>query len=137
MTTTRPVLVVPAGTRRTGHILIAYDGSKAAQRAIECGAAFAKLEVSKVDVLTVANTSAEAHGPQEEASKFLAAYNLDVSFVVKPGHPALVISEYAREMEAGLIVMGAYGHSRLTEMLFGSTTREVLENAQCPVLLAA
>jgi nucleotide-binding universal stress UspA family protein len=135
MTTTRPVLVVPAGTSRTARILMAYDGSKPAQRAIECGAAFAKLEVSKVDVLTVANTC-EAYGPQGEARNFLAAYSLDVSFVVKPGHPALVISEYAREIDAGLIVMGAYGHSQLTELIFRSTTRDVLENAQCPVLLA-
>jgi nucleotide-binding universal stress UspA family protein len=137
MTTTRPVLVVPAGTRRTGRILMAYDGSKAAQRAVEWGAFFAKLQVSKVDVLTVANTSAEASGPQEESRKFLAPYNLDVSFVVKPGHPALVISQHAQEIEAGLIVMGAHGHSRLVEMIFGSTTRDVLEKAQCPVLLAA
>jgi nucleotide-binding universal stress UspA family protein len=137
MTTTRPVLVVPAGTKRTGRILMAYDGSKAAQRAVEWGAFFAKLQVSKLDVLTVANADAEAFGPQEEAGKFLAPYNLDVSFVVKPGHPASVISQYALEIEAGLIVMGAHGHSRLVEMIFGSTTRDVLENARCPVLLAA
>jgi nucleotide-binding universal stress UspA family protein len=56
---------------------------------------------------------------------------------VRPGHPAAAISQYAQEIEAGLIVMGAYGHSRLVEMLFGSTTRDVLEDAQCPVLLAA
>jgi nucleotide-binding universal stress UspA family protein len=136
MTTTRPVLVVPAGTRRTGRILVAYDGSKAAQRAIDYGAIFTKLQVSKVDVLTVANTGAEAYGPQGEARKFLAAYDLDVSFVVKPGHPALAISQHAQEIDAGLIVMGAYGHSRLVEMVFGSTTSEVLEKARCPVLLA-
>jgi nucleotide-binding universal stress UspA family protein len=136
MTTTRPVLVVPAGTRRTGRILVAYDGSKAAQRAIDYGAIFTQLQVSKVDVLTVADTSAEASGPQEEARKFLAAYNVDVSFVVKSGHPALAITQYAQEIDAGLIVMGAYGHSRVVEMVFGSTTSDVLENARCPILLA-
>jgi nucleotide-binding universal stress UspA family protein len=136
MATTRPVLVVPAGARRTGRILMAYDGSKTAQRAIEFGGIFTKLQISKVDVLTVANTSAEAQGPQEEARKFLAAYNLDVSFVVKPGHPASAICQHAGAIEAGLIVMGAYGHNRLTEMLFGSTTDGVLESTRCPVLLA-
>ena len=70
MATTRPVLVVPAGTRRAPRILMAYDGSKTAQRAIEFGGNFTKLQISKVDVLTVANTNAEAEGPQEEARKF-------------------------------------------------------------------
>ena len=137
MATTRPVMVVPAGTKRTARILMAYDGSKTAQRAIEFGGTFTKLQVSKVDVLTVANTNAEAQGPQEEARKFLAPYNLDVSFVVKPGHPASAICQHAQEIDAGLIVIGAYGHNRLAEMLFGSTTDGVLEKAQCPVLLAS
>jgi nucleotide-binding universal stress UspA family protein len=136
MATTRPVLVVPAGSKRTGRILIAYDGSKPAQRALEYGGSFTKLQPCTVDVLTVANTPAEAKAPQEEAQKFLEAYNLDVSFVVKAGHPASVICQHAQEIAAGLIVMGAYGHNRLTEMLFGSTTDMVLENALCPVLLA-
>jgi nucleotide-binding universal stress UspA family protein len=137
MATTRPVLVIPAGTNRTNRILMAYDGSKPAQRAMEFGGNFTKLQVSKVDVLTVANTSAEGQGLQEEARRFLTPYNLDVSYVVKSGNPASAICQHAQEIDAGLIVMGAYGHNRLAEVLFGSTTDSVLENTPCPVLLAA
>ena len=42
----------------------------------------------------------------------------------------------ARKMDAGLIVMGAYGHSKLLETLFGGTTDSMLKRADVPVLLA-
>lgn len=44
--------------------------------------------------------------------------------------------EQARAMEADLLVMGAWGHSRIGELILGGTTRHVLEHAQLPVLLA-
>jgi len=135
--TTRPVMVVPRGGNRTARILIAYDGSPAAQRALEYGALFTMLQPSRVDVLTVGQPSEEAQTVQEEARQFLGPYELDASFVVKPGEPAGTIAGHAEEISAGLIVMGAYGHSRLRELLFGSTTRDVLGMAKCPVLLAA
>jgi nucleotide-binding universal stress UspA family protein len=116
---------------------MAYDGSKPAQRAMEFGGNFTKLQASKVDVLTVANTSIEGQGLQEEARRFLTPYYLDVSYVVKSGNPASTICQHAHDIDAGLIVMGAYGHNRLAEVLFGSTTDGVLENTPCPVLLAA
>jgi nucleotide-binding universal stress UspA family protein len=136
MKTTRPVMVVPAGAERTARILIAYDGSESAQRAIDYGAIFTNLQPSKVDVLTVGENAEETQAPQDEARKFLAPYNVEVSFVVRGGNPAAAIAKHAEEIGAGLIVMGAYGHSRLRELLFGSTTRDVLEAAKCPVLLA-
>jgi len=40
-------------------------------------------------------------------------------------------------MDAGLIVMGAFGTNRLKELIFGSTTMNVLEKAECPILLVA
>ncbi|MFQ5862343.1 MAG: universal stress protein [Candidatus Brocadiales bacterium] len=133
----RPVMVVPEGTKRGLRILIAYDGSEAAQRAIEAGVIIAELQTSRIDVLTVADNPDDAVEPQEEARKYLAPYKLKVSFFVEPGRPWEAISSHASKIDVGLIVMGAFGANRLKELIFGSTTMNVLENAKCPILLVA
>lgn len=133
----RPVMVVPEGAEWGTRILIAYDGSEAAQRAIEAGTIIAKLRTSKIDVLTVADEPGAAALPQEEARKYLAPYKLKTSFLIESGRPWEAIVAHARKIEAGLIIMGAFGTNRLKELIFGSTTMNVLENAECPVLLVA
>lgn len=133
----RPVMVVPEGTKCGPRILIAYDGSEAAQRAIEAGANIAKLQASKVDVLTVADNPDDAVEPQEEAKKYLAPYRLKASFFIEPGRPWQAIAAHARKINAELIVMGAFGTNRIRELIFGSTTMNVLEKAECPILLVA
>ena len=47
---------------------------------------------------------------------------------------ALLVQAFA--MQADLLVMGAWGHSRMSELILGGTTRHVLKHAQLPVLLA-
>ena len=47
-----------------------------------------------------------------------------------------VITRHARDRNAGLLVMGAYSHSRLREALLGGATRHMLERAEIPVLMA-
>ena len=46
------------------------------------------------------------------------------------------VLEYARQTGAGLLVMGAYGHSRLRELVLGGVTRRMLIDAELPVLMA-
>ena len=47
-----------------------------------------------------------------------------------------VLLRHARDMNADMIVMGAYGHSRFREAILGGATRNMLENAKIPVLMA-
>jgi len=134
---TRPVLVVPAGGKLTNKILVAYDGSEAAQRALSAVAQFAQLQPSEVRVISVADEIDTADKALNEAKEFLTPYLLNVSYLVGFGSrkPWKEIIDQARNMEAGLIVIGAFGSNRLLELIFGSTTREVLMQATCPVLL--
>ncbi|MEE9200494.1 MAG: universal stress protein [Candidatus Brocadiales bacterium] len=133
----RPVVVVPEGTRCGRHMVVAYDGSEAAQRAIEASVTIAGLQDSKIDVLTVAGNPEDAVEPQTEAREYLAPHELKASFFVESGKPWEVIAAHAGKVDAGLIVMGAFGTNRIKELIFGSTTMHVLENAECPVLLVA
>ena len=52
------------------------------------------------------------------------------------GSISAAIEQAAIELGAGIIVMGAYGHSRLREYVFGGVTRELTQNSRVPLLLA-
>ena len=136
--TTRPVIVVPQGSKLTNKILISYDGSTAAQKALREGAILATLQNAKVEVVSVADDITSAKKSLEEAREFLTSYNLSVAYTAESGsrNPWKAIMERARDFNSGLIVIGAFGENKIMELIFGSTTRHVLMEAKCPVLLA-
>ena len=136
-TTTRPVLVVPPQAKLSNKILIAYDGSKTAQRALMTGVIFASLQKSEVKVVSVADDIDAAEEALNEAKEFLSGHNLTATYVVDFGasKPWKAIMEQANNWKSGLIILGAFGENKFLELVFGSTTREVLMQATCPVLL--
>ncbi len=135
--TTRPVLVVPEDAKVNNKILIAYDGSQNAQRALSVGASFAKLLNFDVKVVSVANDIDAAQKPLNEATAFLEPYKLNVTNVVDfgSGMPWKAIIDQMNIFDPGLLVLGAFGENKFMEMIFGSTTKQVLSEAKCPVLL--
>ena len=135
--TTRPVLVVPENAKVNNKILIAYDGSQNSQRALSTGAAFAKLLNFEVIVVSVANDIDASQKPLDEAKEFLAPYELNAIYVTGFGAsmPWIEIAKQIKIFDPGLIVIGAFGENKLMELIFGSTTKEVLKEATCPVLL--
>jgi nucleotide-binding universal stress UspA family protein len=64
------------------------------------------------------------------------AARLEVVPVLKEGNPEEVITSVAREGNHDLIVMGAYGHTRIRELILGSVTTLVLRKSTIPVLLS-
>lgn len=134
--TPRPVLVVPSNGRRGNAMVLAYDGSVASCRAIVAGAELALLlEKSHIHVLTVAGSREKAERAQQEAREYLSPYRIPCSYVVREGHAQDGIVSYAKEVDAGMIIMGAFGERRLWELIVGSTTTAVLHDAGCSVLL--
>lgn len=135
--TTRPVLLVPQGSKLTSKVLISYDGGSGAQRALREGAALASLQNSKVEIVSVLDETEKAKKLLEEAREFLIPYNLNVAYTAASGshNPWKAIMQRAKDFNSGLVVIGAFGENKIMEMIFGSTTRHVLMEAKCPVLL--
>lgn len=135
--TVRPVIVVPPEGKRTTRILIAYDGSQSAQRALSFGALFATLQSSEIEVLSVTEKMHKAEKLLNEATDFLSPYQVKASYIKADGKekPWKLIIENAKNFNAGLIVLGAYGKIKFKELIFGSTTKNVLARTECPVLL--
>jgi nucleotide-binding universal stress UspA family protein len=133
----RPVLIVPPDPRAGGAVLFAFDGSKAAQRVAVMGAELAYLAHAPCHVVTVDDEPEGARATQHALLTYLAAYDLAPRAITAKGNVAAQILDQANAKGVGLIVMGAFGHSPLRELLFGSTTLSVVEGAPCPVLMMA
>ncbi|MBM4269588.1 MAG: universal stress protein [Deltaproteobacteria bacterium] len=70
----------------------------------------------------------------EEVAAPIRQLGFEVELVAQEGHPADVIDEEAKRVDADLIAMGTHGHSGLRRLLFGSVAERVLPAAPCPVL---
>lgn len=129
----QPVLVT--GTRDLGarRFVVAYDGSQHAKRALKAAVQFIPYFSEPCHVLVVG----ESHAPglREEIDGYLKAHNHAYEFAVREGDPSEAIVSYAGEANADLLVMGAYGHTKVRELVVGSTTAFALNHAPCPLLL--
>ncbi|MBA4048966.1 MAG: hypothetical protein C0476_10545 [Sphingomonas sp.] len=77
--------------------------------------------------------------PATDATRYLSRHNIHAELIERPreyGTIGAALSAAAEAASADWIVMGAYGHSRFRETLFGGVTQQLLENAPCPILLS-
>lgn len=136
---TRPVLCVCQSDARNWNsapVLVAYDGSPQAAKALQIFHAVGLGRGRDIHLLMVSSDSEDRH-TVELAADYLSAYEHRVHVDFKPsGLPAgEVILAEARALHAGLIVMGAHGQSPIKELFFGSVTRTVLMDSTLPLFL--
>jgi nucleotide-binding universal stress UspA family protein len=133
----KPVFVSPMRFAEIRSPLLAYDGSQRAAAAMHAAAEVATGLGLPLTVLHVARDDKEnANQIVEEARRYLQSYDLRVVFEVATGHANEKILEFIKEHGHDCLFIGAYGHSRIIEMVLGSTTEFVLRNSPTPVFLA-
>lgn len=129
-----PVLITEREAASLGKFMVAYDGSTHANKALQIAASIGEAWRVPFEVLVAGGEETES--VVVEAKSYLEAHELEVKYSTQEGDPRDVILDFAKERKADLIVMGAYGHSRVRELVLGSTTWHVINQAPCPVLLA-
>ncbi|WP_269714670.1 universal stress protein [Caulobacter sp. NIBR2454] len=138
----RPVVVVPEAGRMVGaldRIAIAWDGSRAASRAM-ADALPLLVSASEVRLVCIPDDKALPH----ELSPAAAQRNLErhgisseIDMLMASGQsPAERLRDYLRDREIDLLVMGAFGHSRVREFILGGMTASMLADPPVPILLA-
>lgn len=130
----KPVLIVPDEFREPKSPLLAYDGSQNASRAMHSAAEWAKTLDLPLTVLTV-STTGEEDSLLNDAKSYLKPYGLQTSFAHKKGDPPIEIEKYYKENGHDLLFMGTSHHSRLVEMVLGSTTEHVMRMVEGPFFL--
>jgi nucleotide-binding universal stress UspA family protein len=139
----RPLLVVPPtydGAPIAENVVAGWDGSIQALRALD--GAMPILARARSVRLAIVNPDREAglHGeePGADMALYLARHGVRVEVLVERTHasPGDALLGIARDGGAGLLVTGAFGHSRYRELVLGGVTRVLLERATLPLLLA-
>lgn len=139
----RPVLIVPfAGVLKPvgQRIVVAWDGSAQATRAITGALPLLAHAASVTVALFDAASGADEHGdePGADIALYLARHGVKVDVVrqATDGNVGEAVLAMADSVNADLLVMGAYGHARYREILLGGATRTVLNSMTVPVLMA-
>jgi len=132
----RPMLVSPIRFREVTRALLAYDGSDRASRAMRAAAEFVSTLDVPLVVITVARDLKLGERTLDQARSYLEPYSIRAEFKLVPGHAHEGIISSLKEFAADLLFIGAYGHSRIIEMVLGSNTEYVLRNAPCPVFMS-
>jgi nucleotide-binding universal stress UspA family protein len=140
----RPALIAPPGWRGGTigkRVVVAWDASREATRALSEADDILELSEAVTIVTVDAKPKMFGHGDQPGANiaGHLSRRGLpaEVRNVDSMGRSAaLAILEEANSLNADLVVMGGYAHSRLRELVFGGATRELLRAATIPLLMA-
>jgi len=133
--TKHPVMVAARAFRPVNKLLIAFDGGASSQRAVAFVATnpiFRGLGVTLVSVGTVNTVMTNA---LEDAQALLRRHNLSADIKALPGQPETVLGALVEAAGYDLLVMGAYGHSRIRSLIIGSTTTEMIRSCKVPVVL--
>ncbi len=130
-----PVLVAAREFKPIQRFLIAFDGGDSSLKAVHHAAANPLLKGLDCHLIMVGKPDKEHELTLEHAATCLRGAGFTVTSDVLPGDPDDVIATQVKAREIGLLVMGAYGHSRVRNLILGSTTTHLIRTCLIPVLL--
>jgi nucleotide-binding universal stress UspA family protein len=133
----RPVVAVPETLGNGTAVIVAYDGSVQAARALQALQSSGLDGADPVHIVSVGADRSEAARHADRAVEFLRWHNIAASPHVLPPEPSVaeVLLDQVRQYQARLLVLGAYGQPTLREFFLGSVTRTVLQHSQVPLFL--
>jgi len=133
----RPVVVAPAELQPGRSVVVAYNASPQADRALQAFLTSGLDFGEEVHLVYVDQDEGKAAREAERAAAFLRPHGIRAAAVGRrpKGSIAETLLDEARTRQARLLVMGACGHSRLREVLLGSVTKQTLRSCRVPVLL--
>ena len=130
-----PVFVAARDFRPITSVLLAYDGSASARVAVDRMAASPVFKGLAVTVVCVAEEDAGIREDVDQVVRRLSGAGMTAEGRVLPGSPEEVLAQVMTDAGADLLVMGAYGHSRIRALIIGSTTTALIQTVRAPVLL--
>ncbi len=130
----KPVLVVSEEFKELRNPLLAYDGSPTASRAMHSAAEWVKALELPLTVINVTKAEGETQALRE-AENYLKPYGIKTKFVQVTDDPPVGIEKYYKKNSHDLLFMGASHHSRIVEMVLGSTPEHVMRNIAGPFFL--
>lgn len=133
----KPCLVTPGNFKSIERILIAYDGSKTGKKILKFLVDSPNFKNLEIHLLTVAKNSSDktATARLNEAEQILQKADYQPICILKIGESEKEIANYINQLDISILLMGAYGHSRIRHLVIGSTTLQLLRSSNIPLLL--
>lgn len=132
----RPVVAVPE-TSPGDSIVIAYDGSLQAARVLQAFQTSGMAQTGSVHVVSIGTDHVASATTADRAIEFLAFHGIQATRHVCDPTPSVggALLDKAKELQAGLLVMGCFGQRTLREFFLGSVTNTVLKRMPLPLFL--
>lgn len=131
----KPILAVTEAFREPQRVMIAFDGGSVTRRGVELVATSPLLRGLPIQLLMSGKESHDAPRQNEWARATLAAAGFEVQATIIPGDAESIIAKAVREQSIDLLIMGAYAHSPMRALFFGSKTADLLRSSTIPTLL--
>ncbi|MBX1885364.1 universal stress protein [Campylobacter peloridis] len=130
-----PILLVNSAFKEINSVMMAYDGSNLAKKAIEQAIQKPIFKEAKRYVVNVSKDEKNSCELLEHVSKLFKNVNLEVETKHLNGEVSQALFDFWEQNDVDLLIMGAYSHHWLKSILFGSLTNEILTKAKKPLLL--
>ncbi|KXS50994.1 MAG: UspA domain-containing protein [Marinobacter sp. T13-3] len=131
----RPILLVPDEYSTPRSAMLAFDGSETAFKGVELIAASPVLKGMPLHLVMVGPDTADRWEQLKKAKRMLADLGAEITLAIRAGDVEPALHEYQDENDIDILVMGAYGHSRIRQFLVGSTTATMLKTAEKPLVI--
>lgn len=119
-TLSNPIMVVQPGFQTPSRFLFAYDASPTAKKVLELIASSPLLKGLECELVMVGEPSDEHERQLAQAKQVLKSAGIRVEAMLLQGEVVPMVCQHAADMGCNLIVMGAYGHSRIRQFIVGS-----------------
>ena len=131
----RPVLVAPQIFAPISKVLVAFDGGASAIKAVHHIASSPLFKGLAVHLVSIGTATPEATRAIDDARAELTAVGMNAHGSILPGQPEPALGKLIEDENFDLLVMGAYGHSRIRNLIIGSTTTATMRACKVPVVL--
>lgn len=131
----RPILTVTEGFKEPQRVMIAFDGSMVTRRGVKMVAVSPLFRGLPICLLMSGREKKDAPRQLEWARTTLEAAGFAVSAALIPGDAESIIAKTVKDQSIDMLIMGAFGHSPLRSLLFGSKTADLLRSSTIPTLL--
>lgn len=132
----KPCMVTSRSFREIKKLILAYDGGATCRKAVKFLAGFNAFHELELHLVTVAEDKGQDQAEKrlQEAGDILRKSSLQPTCRILNGDVEEEISDYVEKEQIDLLLMGAYGHSRIRYLLIGSTTTAMIRSCRIPVL---
>lgn len=131
----KPILVVNDAFKTPQRIMIAYDGSKAAEKAIDMVSTSPLYKALTCHLVCVGKDDNSGAALEKAADKLIQVKDIELVVKKLPGIADQVLCAYQNQHDIDLTVMGAFSHTRVHDLLLGSFTAKMLMHTKKPLLL--